>query len=103
MPAEAVTPELLAVLSELMAWQPLNEFVLVGGTSLALRSGYRDSVDLDLFCHPGFDVDALRDQLLAEFSDFSLTSVSGAGLFGSLGGAGLILLNITCLGLRLSR
>jgi hypothetical protein len=27
----------------------LNDFILVGGTSLALRYGHRDSEDIDLF------------------------------------------------------
>ncbi len=83
---EAVRPELQVLLNELMAWPPLAPFVLAGGTSLALRSGYRDSVDLDLCCHPGFDVEALRADLEASYPEFALTSVSGAGLFGSIQG-----------------
>ncbi len=83
---DVVRPELWSLLRELMAWPPLNDFVLVGGTSLALRSGYRESVDLDLFCHPDFDLELLRDQLQASFPDFSLTSASPAGLFSTFGG-----------------
>jgi Nucleotidyl transferase AbiEii toxin, Type IV TA system len=81
---EAVRPELWTLLNRLMAWPPLAPFALAGGTSLALRSGYRDSVDIDLFCHPGFEVESLRGELTGAFPGYALTSVNGAGLFGFL-------------------
>jgi Nucleotidyl transferase AbiEii toxin, Type IV TA system len=37
------------VLEELMQIKQLDDFILVGGTSLALRYGHRDSEDIDLF------------------------------------------------------
>lgn len=51
---EAVTPELLETLREMVARAALSDFFLVGGTSLALRFGHRISVDLDLAvkCRP---------------------------------------------------
>jgi len=83
---EILRPELWQVLQRLMAWKHLDEFILVGGTSLALRSGYRESVDIDLFCHPSFDQERIRDLLLDAFPGISLTSVSAAGLFASYQG-----------------
>ena len=56
----AVTPFLLEVLKVLMAAPEFKLFRLVGGTSLSLLRGYRESVDIDLFT-------ACR----AEFSHFS--------------------------------
>ena len=57
----SVKPELLALLKRFMAEQDFREFVLVGGTSIGLRFGYRESDDIDLFCHPDFDQLRLRE------------------------------------------
>lgn len=86
MHTEVLRPELLELINELMDWKPIENFALVGGTSLALRSGYRESVDIDLFCHPGFNIDSLRNSLLYNYPEFMLTSVSNVGLFGSYRG-----------------
>lgn len=57
----------LAVLKRLMNVVPLEEFVLVGGTALALQIGHRKSVDLDLFTISKFDPDILMAELLSSF------------------------------------
>ena len=44
-----VTPLLKETLMRLMAAPQLSVFRLVGGTSLSLRLGHRESVDIDLF------------------------------------------------------
>lgn len=46
---KAVNSELLGILKGLMSQQLFNEFTLVGGTSLALQIGHRNSIDIDLF------------------------------------------------------
>ena len=46
---ESVSPELLQLLKDLMLETELEEFILGGGTSLSLRFGHRQSIDLDLF------------------------------------------------------
>ena len=46
---KSVEPELLELLKFLMSKEIFNDFVLVGGTSLALQIGHRKSVDIDLF------------------------------------------------------
>jgi len=73
---EAVGPELLGLLVELMNWPDLAAFSLVGGTSLALRSGYRDSEDIDLFTMHPFDPSVLKERLKCVFPDCEVTSVS---------------------------
>lgn len=45
----------------------LDQFFLVGGTSLALQMGHRFSVDLDLFTVSDFDQDELLSALKADF------------------------------------
>ncbi len=44
-----IYPATLELLKKLQELDFLNEFLLVGGTSLALQIGHRISVDLDLF------------------------------------------------------
>lgn len=46
---KTVEPKLLELLKQLMTYPPLEDFLLVGGTSLALQIGHRNSIDIDLF------------------------------------------------------
>ncbi|MBE6332791.1 MAG: nucleotidyl transferase AbiEii/AbiGii toxin family protein [Bacteroidales bacterium] len=46
---ETVSPALLKILHQLMEFEVLRNFRLVGGTSLALQRGHRRSIDIDLF------------------------------------------------------
>ena len=46
---KTVTRETLELLENLMQLPEIEQFVLVGGTNLALRFGHRLSIDLDLF------------------------------------------------------
>src|SRR5580658_10508580 len=53
--------------SQLRLWQELDaipsNFVLYGGTALALQLGHRASEDFDFFSSSGFDPDHLRSRL----------------------------------------
>lgn len=44
-----VNPYLFEILQKCMDTEILENFVLVGGTALALQRGHRISVDIDLF------------------------------------------------------
>ncbi len=44
-----VSPLLLSILKRLMSAKEFNDFRLVGGTSLSLQLGHRESIDIDLF------------------------------------------------------
>ena len=46
---QTVVPELLELLKNIMTDHTFEGFNLVGGTSLALQIGHRNSVDIDLF------------------------------------------------------
>lgn len=63
---ETVSKELLDLLKILMSISPFKELRLVGGTSLALQIGHRDSVDLDLFGNLSVDKIEL-DEILNQF------------------------------------
>jgi hypothetical protein len=56
---EAVAPHTLALIQKLQAVPALENFFLVGGTSLALQMGHRTSVDIDLFTSEDIDIDKL--------------------------------------------
>ena len=49
---ETIHPATLELLTTLMAQEELKELRLVGGTSLALQYGHRQSIDLDFFGKP---------------------------------------------------
>ena len=44
-----IHPDTFKLIQELQEVPELNEFYLVGGTSLALQIGHRNSIDIDLF------------------------------------------------------
>ena len=67
-----VEPDTLELLIVLMQKSYLQEFILVGGTSLSLQSGLRVSVDLDLFTEKPFDSEALKLHLEDDFPDFQV-------------------------------
>lgn len=52
---ETVSKEMWELLQTLMKDEKLKDYILVGGTALALRLGHRLSVDIDLFTTKDFD------------------------------------------------
>jgi hypothetical protein len=63
-----------------------GDFVLYGGTALALRLGHRRSVDFDFFSHRSFQplelarsISYIKDQAVTQQSDSTLTCELGAG------------------------
>ena len=75
-----------------------EEFVLYGGTALALRLGHRQSEDFDFFSNRPFQAETLRDRIpylkhaeMSQFQDNTLTAIVDRGgpvkvsFFGFLG------------------
>ena len=60
---ETVSKEMWELLQTLMKDEMLKDYVLVGGTALALRLGHRLSVDIDLFTVKDFDSNAMFSHL----------------------------------------
>ncbi|MEI7977602.1 MAG: nucleotidyl transferase AbiEii/AbiGii toxin family protein [Bacteroidota bacterium] len=58
-----IAPETFKLIQELQAMPELSEFYLVGGTTLALLLGHRNSIDIDLFTTHSFDDKELFDML----------------------------------------
>ena len=46
---QTVVPELMELLRKLMKVEEFSNFYLVGGTSLSLQIGHRNSINIDLF------------------------------------------------------
>ena len=61
---KSVSPQLLSVLVDLMDFNELSAFRLVGGTALALQFGHRLSFDIDLITDKIFD----RNKVIAIIS-----------------------------------
>ena len=55
------------LLKELMRDEYLSNFILAGGTNLALQMGHRKSVDLDLFPNVSFDAPKLEKHLIEKY------------------------------------
>jgi len=60
---DTVEPGTLDILNQIMVIAELRDFVLVGGTSLALQIGHRKSVDLDFFGNHAIDKDEILELL----------------------------------------
>ena len=46
---QTVVPKLMELLKKIMSEKLFSDFNLVGGTSLALQMGHRNSIGIDLF------------------------------------------------------
>lgn len=64
---ETVEPGTLSLIQSLQKKSYLKDFLLVGGTALALQTGHRISVDIDLFTNNRFDPDELLSQLQSDY------------------------------------
>ena len=64
---EIVQPGTLELLMKLMQDEKLKDFILVGGTALALQIGHRDSIDIDLFSQKPFEQDKMDSYLQKQY------------------------------------
>ena len=67
-----VAPHTLELLKNLMQKSYLQDFCLVGGTSLSLQTGHRISIDLDMFSAEAFDAVELKSLLELDFADLEI-------------------------------
>jgi hypothetical protein len=65
---ETVERETLELLKTLMRDEKLADFILAGGTNLALCLGHRKSIDLDLFPYTSFDALELSQYLRKKYN-----------------------------------
>ncbi|KAF0238177.1 MAG: hypothetical protein FD181_1385 [Prolixibacteraceae bacterium] len=88
---ETVERRTLELLIKLMNDASLKEFVLVGGTALALQLGHRISEDIDLFSTQPFDSFNLGDYLRLNYN-FELDFIARNTLKGEIYGVQLDLI-----------
>ena len=62
-----IAPKTFRLIQELQSLPELKEFFLVGGTSLALQLGHRNSIDIDLFSQHDFSDDDILNLLNSKF------------------------------------
>jgi hypothetical protein len=74
LPQETVEPRTLGLLKDLLQIEELAHFALLGGTSLALRWGHRQSEDLDLFSNQVFEEDRLLEALEERYPNLTVSS-----------------------------
>jgi len=72
---QTVVPDLLELLKKLMNENLFSDFNLVGGTSLALQMGHRNSIDIDLFGDSEINPE-LFIEILTSFGDVTVTQRS---------------------------
>lgn len=85
---ETVDTPTLELLKKLMTDDSLMEFVLVGGTALALQLGHRISIDIDLFSFLPFDSVRLSEHLRKNYN-FEPDFVAQNTLKGEINGVQL--------------
>ena len=61
---QTVVPDLLELLKKIMSEKLFSDFNLVGGTSLSLQMGHRNSIDIDLFGDSEIDSDLFIEKLM---------------------------------------
>jgi hypothetical protein len=82
---QTVVPELLELLKKIMKISQYDNFILVGGTSLALQIGHRNSIDIDLFGDCEID-EELFTKNLSQFGTFEVFKKSKNILITSING-----------------
>lgn len=65
---QTVVPQLMELLKKIMAEKLFSDFNLVGGTSLALQIGHRNSIDIDLFGNSEINTELFIEKL-SEFGE----------------------------------
>jgi hypothetical protein len=88
---ESVDKEILDLISALQGKDYLKEFILVGGTGLALIIGHRKSADIDLFTSTDFNAERVLEKLESDFL-FQMDYIEGNTIKGSSGGIKMDLL-----------
>ena len=72
---QTVRSELLELLNNIMKSEIFSDFILVGGTALALQLGHRNSVDIDMFGHQEINAELFIKEL-QKFGNVEVKSTS---------------------------
>ncbi len=81
---ETVESNTLSVIQSLQSKSYTEEFLLVGGTALALQLGHRTSTDIDLFTTIKFDTEFLLNIIRVDY-DISIRHLMGHAILVDIG------------------
>jgi len=73
---ESVSSELLTLLREIQSEDLFTDYILGGGTALALQLGHRRSIDIDLFINKEQNNRIILDFLNNKYSGFNLLNIN---------------------------
>ena len=82
---ESVDKTVFELISALLGKDYLKDFILVGGTGLALIIGHRKSVDIDLFTSQDFVAEQVLEKLESDFA-FQMDYIGGNTIKGNSAG-----------------
>jgi hypothetical protein len=82
---DSVDTSVFNLIRALQGKKYLKDFILVGGTGLALIIGHRRSVDIDLFTSMDFNADQLLEKLESDFA-FQMDYLGGNTIKGNSAG-----------------
>lgn len=82
---QTVTPKLVELLDKIMTSDVFSDFVLVGGTSLALQIGHRNSIHLDFFGNVEID-EELFEKTISSFGKMIVMKKSKSILITQING-----------------
>ncbi|MGC4128610.1 MAG: nucleotidyl transferase AbiEii/AbiGii toxin family protein [Bergeyella sp.] len=91
---QAVSSECLELLKNISETEFFSDFVLVGGTALALQIGHRNSIDLDFFGNKEINEELYVNEL-QKFGDVNVLKVSKNILITSVNGIKTDFVNYT--------
>lgn len=91
---QTVSAECLELLKQISASEFFSDFVLVGGTALALQIGHRNSIDLDFFRKKEIDAELYIEEL-KKFGNVDILKVSKNILITSVNGIKTDFVNYT--------
>lgn len=91
---QTVSTECLELLKNISASEFFSDFVLVGGTALALQIGHRNSIDLDFFGKKEIDEELYVEEL-KKFGNVEILKVSKNILITSVNGIKTDFVNYT--------
>ena len=89
---ETVAPATIDLIKRLSADKMLNDFVLVGGTALALQLGHRRSIDIDLFASSEVDTKKIGAHLKSVYQIGDMAIIKN-GIFTWIEGVKLDMLS----------
>ncbi|MDR0312715.1 MAG: nucleotidyl transferase AbiEii/AbiGii toxin family protein [Treponema sp.] len=73
---EAVPEKMLNLIKDLQGMESLKDYMLAGGTALAIHLNHRTSTDVDLFSYKEHNVDKILGDIELKFGKYEKTIIN---------------------------